>query len=183
MRPGVMGAAIVGLVLAFIGSVLQTIIPAGSGLTVEALTSLLTGIYVLYLLSQTSERTGRVTSFLVWSATTVALTLSGCGLTAMLVSQVLMISALRALYFHNGVLPVLLDGALSFFALAAAVWAFVHSGSLFLAIWTFFLVQAAFVLIPACRSGDLSAGSTHSDSTFTQSHRAADQAINRLAAR
>ncbi len=54
----------------------------------------------------------------------------------------------RSLYFYSGVLPALMDLGLSALSITAAVWAISQSGSVFLATWCFFLVQALFVAIP-----------------------------------
>ena len=55
----------------------------------------------------------------------------------------------RILYHQPGPLAAILDLALNVTALVAGIWAYVHAGSVFLGIWTFFLVQALFVAIPA----------------------------------
>jgi hypothetical protein len=62
--------------------------------------------------------------------------------------------------------------------MAAAFWAYGHTGSVFIAIWCFFLTQALFVLIPARGRPD-----RLTSPSFNEAHRAADQAIARLAVR
>ena len=59
-----------------------------------------------------------------------------------------MIWLVRALYFYSSPLSALADLGLNALAVAAVVWATVQSGSLLLALWCFFLVQALFVLLP-----------------------------------
>ena len=55
---------------------------------------------------------------------------------------------IRSLYFHASILSTLLDFGVIALGLAVALWALIHSGSLLLSLWCFFLVQAVFVAIP-----------------------------------
>ena len=55
----------------------------------------------------------------------------------------------RSVYFHKSGLAAIADLGLNALALAGAVWAASRTGSVFAALWCFFLVQAALVLIPA----------------------------------
>jgi hypothetical protein len=67
---------------------------------------------------------------------------------------------------------------------SAALMVYGHSGSLALAIWSFFLVQAAFVLIPAqvMRRAATPPGETlgGAPDDFGQAYHAAEQALERL---
>ena len=67
-------------------------------------------------------------------------------------------------------------------ALSGAIWAAVQSGSLFLSIWSFFLVQALFVGIPSSisrRPGSKAAGPDPED-RFQRAHRVAEAALRKL---
>ena len=89
----------------------------------------------------------------------------------------------RSLYFYASVVSALTDLGLSGLALAAAVWAVTHTGSLFLAIWCFFLVQALFVAIPHALSGKAAPGiqpAADRDDRFERAHRAAEAAVRKL---
>ena len=65
-----------------------------------------------------------------------------------LLVHVVMIWLVRALYFYSSLLAALADLGLNALAMAAVVWASLQSGSLMLAMWCFFLVQALFVMLP-----------------------------------
>jgi hypothetical protein len=81
----------------------------------------------------------------------------------------------------------MLDAGLSGLALAAAVWAAISTGSLFLALWCFFLVQALFVAIPNRMSAPRNHGrraqksASAVDDDFERAYRNAEAAVRRLA--
>ncbi len=95
-------------------------------------------IYVLYLLTRSRERIGRVTAISAW--------LLVAGLSWIFVPSVLlyivihlgMIWLIRSLYFYSSVLSSLADLGLTGFSLAASIWAWSMSNSLFLSFWCFF---------------------------------------------
>ena len=88
---------------------------------------------------------------------------------------------IRSLYFHGSIVAALADLGIGALALAFAIWAAKSSGSVFLSIWCFFLVQALFVALPA----DIGAKAQRddgSDQPFKRAERSATAAIRRLAA-
>jgi hypothetical protein len=165
----------VGLGFALVGSIVFTVLPAAFDLTL--LISGLAGSYVLYLLAGSTERIGRVTAMVVWSAVTLGLGVMDATWFTTLLAQVGMITLVRSLYHHNGLIALVIDAGLGLFATAASLWAFSHTGSLFVATWCFFLVQAAYVLIPGHADPETMA------SSFTDAQRTAEQAIARMAIR
>jgi hypothetical protein len=88
----------------------------------------------------------------------------------------------RSLYFYSGVLPALMDLGLSALSIAAAVWAISHTGSVFLATWCFFLVQALSVAIPPAvkRKANATRNSAAENEPFERARRQADQALTQL---
>ncbi|MDH5622683.1 MAG: hypothetical protein OEY74_11430, partial [Gammaproteobacteria bacterium] len=87
---------------------------------------------------------------------------------------------IRSLYFYAGVVPALLDLGISALSITATVWAISRSGSVFLATWCFFLVQALFVAIPpAIKKRNVSAV-INSNETFDHAKRNADRALRQL---
>jgi hypothetical protein len=75
-----------------------------------------------------------------------------------------------------------MDLGLSALSILAAVWAITQSGSVFLATWCFFLVQALFVAIPPAMKRGASPGrnSVVENESFERARRQADQALNQL---
>ena len=153
------------------------------GLVIRLLIAGLGLAYVLYLLSQTRERIGRVTTLTLWSIGAVAAAFFSPSLLVYLTVHVGMVWLIRALYYTAGVLPALLDLGLSALALAAAVWAAGQTGSVFLAVWSFFLVQALFVVMPRSVRDPALLKDGVRDDEFERAHRNAEAALRRLSAR
>lgn len=182
-RPGFFRGVVVAAVLALVGAIaysgLATLI--GAGFALKLITVALGGAYVLYLLSGTEDRTGRIAVFVGWLTVTGVVGFLTAGLTMTLITQVLLISTIRALYHHGSVLAALLDLGLSAFALSALVWASAESGSLFLSVWTFFLVQALFVAIPSDFKTQKAGAQKPEADQFDRAFRTAESAIRRIA--
>jgi hypothetical protein len=88
----------------------------------------------------------------------------------------------RSLYFYSGVVPALMDLGLSGLSVSATVWALTRSGSIFIATWCFFLVQALFVAIPPAVKSKRTASLSDSvgNTKFEQAKRRADAAVRQL---
>ena len=153
-----------------LGAVLRLVIPA-LGLA-----------YLLYLFSRSEERIGRVTALSVWGALAAVTWWIAPPLPFYLLIHVGAIWLLRSLYFYSGMIPALIDLGVSTLSVSATVWAISRSGSVFLATWCFFLVQALFVAIPpAIRSRRSGQRSTVADNeNFERAKRNADQALRHL---
>ncbi len=138
--------------------------------------------YLLYLLSRSPERIGRVTTVLAWTLGAAAAWLTGPPLGLYVLAHLLMLWLARSLYFHSGVLSSLIDLGLSALALCAAVWALLSTGSVFVGLWCFFLVQALFVAIPERLAGRFVSArpASASEDPFEHAHRAAEGALRRL---
>lgn len=169
---GFVASALLATLTPFIGlgAVLRLVIPAlGLG-------------YLLYLFSRSNERLGRVTTLSIWIALTVITWWFAPPLPFYLLIHVTAIWLVRSLYFYSGVLPALMDLGISALSVSAAVWAITRSGSVFLATWCFFLVQALFVVIPPSIKGkaDDSGDPAHDNRNFEHARRQADQALRQL---
>ena len=104
--------------------------------------------YLLYLLGISGERLGRVSALSVWAGMSLCLWLFDAPFSVALLTQVGALWLLRSLYFYSSALSALLDLGLNVAAVATGYWAAVHTGSVFLSVWCFFLMQALFVAIP-----------------------------------
>jgi hypothetical protein len=156
-----------------------------AGTALRLLVALLGAAYLIYLLAGSAQRTGRIATLGIWTAVAAALWITSPPLSLYVLIHVGMLWIARSLYYYSGLLPVLADLGLNLLALAFAGWALARSGSPFLALWCFFLVQALFVLIPE-RIRGLARRSTPdevgADDAFQRAHRAAEAALRRLAA-
>jgi hypothetical protein len=105
--------------------------------------------YVVYLLSRSHERVGRITTIALWLLVAGITWFTAPPLILYLMVHLGLIWLIRSLYFYSSLVSAIADLALNGVSLAAAAWAENQTGSLFVSIWCFFLVQALFVAIPA----------------------------------
>jgi len=104
--------------------------------------------YAVYLMYRSNRRVGRVTAMTIWLAFAGAAWTLVPGIAAYLIAHALLAGVLRSLFHHTGPLPSLADLGLAILGVAAGLWAFSESASLWLGLWCFFLVQALFPSIP-----------------------------------
>ena len=183
-RPGFLHGVVVAAVLGFFASaIVATLTPfVGLGAVVRLVIPMLGLAYLLYLLNRSAERLGRVTTLTLWTAMAAATWWIAPPLPLVLMIHVGAIWLVRSLYFYSGIMPALMDLGLNALSVSAAVWAISRSGSVFLATWCFFLVQALFVAIPPT----LAKKRTEQRSTpveseqFEAARRQADQALRQL---
>jgi len=143
---GVMVAAVLGF---FASAVVATLTPfVGLGSVIRLVIPGLGIAYLLFLFSRSDQRVGRVTTISLWSALAIISWWIAPPLPLYLLIHVAAVWLVRSLYFYSGVLPALMDLGLNALSISASVWAITRSGSVFLATWCFFLVQALFVTIP-----------------------------------
>ncbi len=177
---GVIVAAVFGF---FASAIVATLTPfVGLGAVIRMVIPALGLSYLLYLFSRSEERVGRVTTLSLWSALATVTWWIAPPLPLYLLIHVGAIWLVRSLYFYSGVLPALMDLGVSTLSISATVWAISRSGSVFLATWCFFLVQALFVAIPpTIKSGQKAQRNTAADNeNFERARRNADQALRKL---
>jgi hypothetical protein len=175
------GVALVACVLGgLVYSVMILILP-----TAYVLRYLIAGLglaYIVYLLSRTQQRTGRLTTLVAWLAIMMTLWLVSPSLFPIIFINLTLIWLVRSWYFHTSLPALLADLALNGFALLAGIWAVTQSGSLLLGLWCFFLVQALFVAIPAGvrNSRQTLSANTAAMDQFQRAQRTAETALQRL---
>jgi hypothetical protein len=183
-RPTFFHGVIVAAVLGFFASaIVATLTPfVGLGAVVRLVIPALALAYLLYLFSRSTERLGRVTALSAWTVLAVLTWWVAPPLPLYLLTHVAAIWLLRSLYFYSGLVPALMDLGISTLSVSATVWAITRSGSVFLATWCFFLVQALFVAIPpALAKKRTQQRSTPAESEqFETARRQADQALRQL---
>jgi len=183
-RPTFFHGVIVAAVLGFFASaIVATLTPfVGIGAVIHMVIPALGLTYLLYLFSRSEERVGRVTTLSLWSALAAITWWLAPPLPLYLLIHVGALWLVRSLYFYSGVLPALMDLGVSTLSISATVWAITRSGSVFLATWCFFLVQALFVAIPpAIKSKQKAPRNTVTDNeNFERARRNADQALRQL---
>lgn len=186
-QPSLFHGVVAALALSLCGAaLLGALTPiVGTASAFRIVVALLGLAYLLYLLARSAERTGRIATVVLWSAASAAAWFAAPPLAAYLLLHVGLIWLARSLYHHSSVLSALADLALSVLAVAFAVWAAGRSGSPWLALWCFFLLQAFFVLLPAAIGDDAArarAGHDEDGEAFERAHRAAQAALRRMVA-
>jgi len=183
-RPTFIHGVIVAAVLGFFASaVVATLTPfVGLGAVLRLVIPALALAYLLYLFSRSKERLGRVTALSAWAVLAAITWWVAPPLPLYLLTHVAAIWLLRSLYFYSGLVPALMDLGISTLSVSATVWAITRSGSVFLATWCFFLVQALFVAIPpSLEKRRAEQRSTPAESEqFETARRQADQALRQL---
>jgi hypothetical protein len=99
---------------------------------------------------------------------------------------VALIWGIRAYTYGRSPVAWLLHGGLCLLGLGAALWAYAHSGSIVLAVWSFFLLQALFVCVPPrLAQQPVEEGVTGGQEAdgFARAHQAAQKALDRLRTR
>jgi hypothetical protein len=179
-RPSFFQGALIAAGFALTGAIAFTGLSfaVGGAVALKMITVALGGGYVLYLLRASSVRSGRVTLFSAWSVVTASMWVLNPDLFVMLVTQTLLISLVRSLYHHKSLFAAFVDLLLSAFALSAAAWASAQTGSIFLTVWCFFLVQALFAALPTATKHEATGCP---EDEFDRAQRAAETAIRRIA--
>lgn len=165
-----LSSVLVGGLLPFIsaGSVFRLVIPV------------LGFAYVGYLLSRSPHALGRVTTMTTWFVIAGTTWWLAPPVMLYLMIHVGLIWLVRVLYFYSGMIPAFMDLGLSALSVSALIWSVTRSGSVLLATWCFFLVQALFVAIPKTIAREAAVDSTHSNDRFDRAHRQADAALRQL---
>lgn len=180
--PSFLRDAAVGAGLALCASVAAAgLMPLiGAGAALRLLVPALSLAYLVFVLSGAS-RTGRMTTFSLWGVTSLALWFWSPGVLTYTALHVGAVWLIRSVYRYDRLWPALADLALCAASILAAAWAASRSGSVFLATWCLFLVQALSAAIPR---GD----ARHDDTppagrdAFDDARRRAEEALTRLAA-
>ncbi len=183
-RPSFFNGVIVAAVLGFFASaVVATLTPfVGFGAVLRLVIPALGLAYLLNLFSRSGNRVGRVTTLALWGTLAAVTWWVAPPLSLYLLIHVAAVWLVRSLYFYSGVLPALMDLGLSTLSISATVWAITRSGSVFLATWCFFLVQALFVAIPPAvkREQKATRNTAVESENFENARRQADQALRQL---
>jgi hypothetical protein len=164
------------------GAVFSTLSPLlGAGTSLRLIIPVMGLAYLICLIHRSGESTGRITTVALWFAVSAATWLTPPPTVVYVLIHAGMLWLVRSLYFYSSAFPALLDLGLSALSVSAAAWAMTRSGSLFLAIWCFFLVQAVFVAIPQ-RLGMPAHRDTDKidDDAFECARRRADAALRQL---
>ena len=185
-RPTLLEGILVALVLSLSVSPLVVFVQLAVGglLAWKLGVVVLASSYMCYLLARSGRRSGRVTLGLLALTVLLVSIVFNLRFPTILLLCVTLMWAVRSFAYSRSLVSALLQGGVYVLGCGAALIVYGNSGSLALAIWSFFLVQAAFVLIPAqCMHRSATPGGTTRGGTpngFGQAYHAAEQALERL---
>ncbi|MGH8552311.1 MAG: hypothetical protein ACRERS_03370, partial [Methylococcales bacterium] len=153
-----------------------------AGLLLRLIVTALGFANVLYLLGRSSRKIGRLSAFTLWVLLATLGFLCIDSLLGLIALHLGMIWLIRCVYFHASAGAALLDFGLCALSLAAALRVFSHTGSLALAIWCLFLIQALVAMIPADfkPSRPASASLSTEADRFDRAWRSAERALRKL---
>ena len=176
---GVIVAAVMALVASVLvsGLALTSGVPTMIKLTAPALSL----AYILYLLQATGTRNGRIVTLTAWAFMTVACLWLNISLPFYLLIHASSIWLVRSFHAYSSLVPAVIDSFLSAFAVLAFSWAFVRTGSVLIATWCFFLVQALWIWIPRkISSPTINTRQDSDNEPFERAKRRADSALRQL---
>ena len=175
------GVLVAGALAAVAAAGFATLVPfVGFGSVVRLGLPVISFAYILYLLKASNERTGNIATLSLWSALAIATWWVAPPLPFYVLIHAAAIWLVRSLYYYAGAIPSLMDLGLSALSICGFVWALTRTGSVFLATWSFFLVQALFVVIPPA-IGRQAETPNADNGTFDRARRQADEALRALA--
>ncbi len=189
-KPTFKEGLLVALILSFLGTVIFFVIDTLFLVTNQfyLTSSILSACYLLYLMIRSQTKLGRFTAFLLWFVVTASSWFAAIPLSLFILVQLGIIWMIRSLYFYSSLFSAASDLFLTGISIAAALWAGFHSGTLFLALWSFFLIQSLFIFIPSSLKTLSFKDSTVEsliietpDDEFNRAHHSAKQALAKLA--
>jgi hypothetical protein len=185
-RPTLLEGVLVALVLSLSVSPLVVFVQLaiGSLLAWKMAVMVMAYTYICYLLARSGRQSGRVTLGLLALTVLLASLVFNLRFATLLLLCVTLMWGVRSFAYSRSLVSAVLQGGVCVLGCGAALMVYGHNSSLALAIWSFFLVQAAFVLIPAqfMRRAATPTGETLgvAPDGFGRAYHAAEQALERL---
>ncbi|MGB0133871.1 hypothetical protein [Dokdonella sp.] len=140
-------------------------------------------VYAVLQLRALDTRAGRMLVIGSWLALNIALFAFNPPLSSWVLAQAAAIWMLRCWACHGSFFTAIADGVLGLFAATAGVVVIQSTHSIFLALWSFFLIQALVVFIPdSLRIAPRNVTPDNED-RFARAQRSAEAALHRLANR
>ncbi len=182
-KQGFLEGVIVALVISIAGSVFYSAMSrfGSETQTVCYMIALINFVYCVYLLTRSDQNAGRIIMLICWLLMTIVILMFKPQVLEFILYNVCTIWMLRCLYHHSNLISAMLDLVLNILSVLVALWALFHSGSVFLSLWSFFLVQALFIIIPGNRkSSTVYQSKPNNNTKFDHALRLAQSAVDML---
>lgn len=137
--------------------------------------------YVVAVISSSRVQYGKAIAITVWTVCAGAAWMAQPTMGLLVAAHVTILWLARSLFRAHTGFGVLLDAGLCALAVAAAFWAAVETGSLFLSLWCFFLTLSMDTAMPLAWTG--SVRNADSAERFERAHQSASAALRRLSVR
>lgn len=185
-----------GAVVAFVLSLAASVIFFSASMfylqepSIQITTTLVSFVYILYLLSQTNVSFGKVSSITLYLLAATAVLVWSPSLLVFTLFHLTCIWLVRTVYHHTSFLMALADLSFTAIGFTAAIGAVLQTGSVFMSFWSFLLAQA--MVLPIIRYLSAKLGtlpfslSTHqhpcidTGNNFQQAHNNAQSALAKL---
>ena len=183
--PTFLQGAIAAAILAFFASAtIATLTPfLGLGAVLRLAAPMLAAAYLVYFLRASRQRTGRLATLSLWTALAAVTWWIAPPLPLYLLIHAGAVWLIRSLYSYASLIPAAMDLGLCVLSVLAFGWVFMRTGGVFLATWSFFLVQALWVAIPTRIGGNKAARAPGGNDRFDRARRQADEALRQLYSR
>jgi hypothetical protein len=136
--------------------------------------------YILYLLYRSRERMGKVAVVTLWLLFAFGVWLLAPSTLILLFAHVAVIWVIRCLYYHSSILIALLDLGLIVLGMLVSLWTLLHTHSLLLSVWVFFLMQALFSVLPEQVFSAKTKRAKNQDDGFERAYASAEAAVRQL---
>lgn len=181
-RPGFIEGVIVAIIFSLIVAAVFTVMSAFFP-TRWLLQAVITGssfMYVLYLLYRSKEKRGRVAVTILWLVYALSVWVFAPSTLIILFAHVGAIWLVRTLFYHNSLLVASFDFGLITISVFVSIWTLMHTHSLLLTTWVFFLLQAVFSILPEQIQLQSKTVVSEKDDEFERAYAVAEAAVRQL---
>lgn len=179
-KPSFVEGTIAALLLAIAGSFFYSALTLffNPSLSLALVINVLALAYTLYLLWRSPRAHGKIAISAIYLALLISILFLQPPLWLHIVFATVSLSVIRSLFYYSSLVPASIDLILSLLNFTILIWAYHQTQSLFITLWSYFLVQALFSFIPT-KNLDKKRRD-HEDNHFNRAHQQAEAAFNKI---
>lgn len=137
-------------------------------------------IYLVYLLCQLPKNVGKISAVAFYAFASLSLLFLTLPSTLYAFSIIGCLWLTRCFFFHRTFIAIAGDASLTLLGSTVAYWTIIETSSLFLGLWSYFLIQALLPFLPQKVERLSPVNTVANDSKFESAYRNAEAAISRL---